>query len=91
MQTKHLLNILVGEDGTCNNARFFAYPVTPRKVADPHHFNADPDLVFHFNADPDPLKNESATSGLQTLQDFSVTLPASIVSVRDHPRLHLSF
>ncbi len=25
-------------------------------VADPHHFNAepDPDLVFHFNTDPDP-------------------------------------
>jgi hypothetical protein len=24
------------------------------RVADPHHFNADPDPVFHLNADPDP-------------------------------------
>jgi hypothetical protein len=24
----------------------------PNRVADPHHFNADPDLAFHFNADP---------------------------------------
>jgi hypothetical protein len=24
------------------------------RVADPHHFNADPDPAFHFNADPDP-------------------------------------
>ncbi len=23
------------------------------RVADPHHFNADPDPAFHFNADPD--------------------------------------
>jgi hypothetical protein len=23
-------------------------------VADPHHFNADPDPAFRFNADPDP-------------------------------------
>ena len=23
-------------------------------VADPHHFDADPDLAFHFDADPDP-------------------------------------
>jgi hypothetical protein len=30
-----------------------ADPVETR-VADPHHFNADPDPVFHFNVDPDP-------------------------------------
>jgi hypothetical protein len=23
-------------------------------IADPHHFNADPDRAFHFKADPDP-------------------------------------
>jgi hypothetical protein len=23
-------------------------------VADPHHFNADPDPTFHFDGDPDP-------------------------------------
>jgi len=23
-------------------------------VADPHHFDADPDPAFHFDADPDP-------------------------------------
>jgi hypothetical protein len=26
----------------------------PARVADPHHFNADPNPAFHFNADPDP-------------------------------------
>ncbi len=24
------------------------------RLADPHHFNADPDPAFHFNADSDP-------------------------------------
>ncbi len=24
------------------------------RVADPHHFNADPNSAFHFSADPDP-------------------------------------
>jgi hypothetical protein len=24
------------------------------RVADPHHFDADPDPAFHFNANPDP-------------------------------------
>jgi hypothetical protein len=28
-----------------------------RSVADPHHFNVDPDLAFHFYADPDPTFN----------------------------------
>ncbi len=30
------------------------------KVADPHHFNADPDLAFHLNAnaDPDPAPHQ---------------------------------
>jgi hypothetical protein len=47
-----------------------APPLTPRpylrgRVADPHHFNADPDPAlyfnpnpnpaFHFNADPEPV------------------------------------
>jgi len=26
-------------------------------VADPHHFDADPDPAFHFDADPDPSVN----------------------------------
>jgi hypothetical protein len=25
----------------------------PDRVADPHHFNADPNPAFHLNADPD--------------------------------------
>jgi hypothetical protein len=25
------------------------------RVADPHHFNTDPDQAFHFNADPDQI------------------------------------
>ncbi len=25
-----------------------------KRVANPHHFNADPDPAFHYNADPDP-------------------------------------
>ncbi len=27
------------------------------RVADPHHFNANPDQDFHFNANPDPVPN----------------------------------
>jgi hypothetical protein len=32
------------------------------KVADPQHFNVDPDPAFHFNADtdPDPAHRQSA-------------------------------
>jgi hypothetical protein len=32
----------------------FSMPSLGTRVADPHHFNAAPDLPFHFNADPDP-------------------------------------
>ncbi len=31
----------------------------PAKVADLHHFNADPDPSFHFTADPDPAPVQS--------------------------------
>jgi len=27
--------------------------IVPDSVADPHHFDADPDPAFHFDADPD--------------------------------------
>ena len=30
------------------------YGVVCGSVADPHHFDADPDPAFHFDADPDP-------------------------------------
>ncbi len=30
------------------------HPRTLSRVADPHHFNADPDPAFHLKADPDP-------------------------------------
>ncbi len=30
------------------------FPKVIYRVADPHHFNADPDPAIHFNADPDP-------------------------------------
>jgi hypothetical protein len=29
------------------------------RVADPHHFNTDPDPSFHFHTDPDPALNQS--------------------------------
>jgi hypothetical protein len=29
-------------------------PLSFFRVADAHHFNADPDPAFHFNADPNP-------------------------------------
>ncbi len=29
-------------------------------VADPHHFDADPDAAFHFDADPDPTFHSDA-------------------------------
>jgi hypothetical protein len=30
------------------------------RVADPHHFNADPDPGFHFNTNPDPAFHSNA-------------------------------
>ncbi len=30
------------------------------RVADPHHFNPDPDSAFHFNANPDPAVHFNA-------------------------------
>jgi hypothetical protein len=29
-------------------------------VADPHHFDADPNPAFHFDADPDPTFHSDA-------------------------------
>jgi hypothetical protein len=42
--------------GDCFNNRQKKYRTISflTRVADPHHFNPDPDPVFHFNADPDP-------------------------------------
>jgi hypothetical protein len=33
------------------------------RVADPHHFNADPDPAFHFNANSDPASSLLCGSG----------------------------
>jgi hypothetical protein len=36
------------------SATFYGYlSCVESRVADPHHFNADPDPTFHFAADPD--------------------------------------
>jgi hypothetical protein len=35
------------------NRKVYAFFFLRSRVADPHHFNADPDSSFHFNADPD--------------------------------------
>ncbi len=45
--------------------------VLESRVADPHHFNADPDPAFHFNADPDPAPHQNDAylrPGLQNLK-----------------------
>ena len=34
------------------------------RVADPHHFNADPDPAFHLSADPDPAFHFNANPDL---------------------------
>ncbi len=46
---------------SCKDPRLIIEPLI--RVADPHHFNADPDLApaFHFNgADPDPTLHFNA-------------------------------
>ncbi len=40
-------------------------------VADPHHFDADPDPTFHSAADPDPT---TLFFQIWTLQCFKMTL-----------------
>jgi hypothetical protein len=63
----------------------FSAPTT--SVADPHHFNADPDpsfrvdvdpdLTCHLNADPDPALNQRSANpntGLQTFQGSVLSL-----------------
>ncbi len=61
------------------------------RVADQHHFNADP--TFHFTADPDLCSSsnlcESATNGLHTLCGSILSLHASMVGVHGHPWLLL--
>jgi hypothetical protein len=61
-------------------------------VADPHHFNADPDATFHFNADPDlaPKQSEANLQPLVYRPGSILSLYAYIVRVHGPPRLHLS-
>ncbi len=64
------------------------------RVAEPHHFNAVPDLAFifntdsdstfHFNVDVDPDPDLCSTD----LQCSILSLHAFIVSVYDFPRIH---
>jgi hypothetical protein len=66
------------------------------RVADPHHFNANPDPSFPFDSDPDPTlaaRSSSqwckfSTTGLQTLHGSILNFRASIVSVHGPPWLH---
>jgi hypothetical protein len=37
-------------------------------VADPHHFDANPDPTFHFDADPDPNADPSFQIKAQNLE-----------------------
>jgi hypothetical protein len=38
------------------------------KIADPHHFNADPDPAFHIDADPDPASHFNEDPNPASLQ-----------------------
>jgi len=42
-----------------NHEGLYKTPCFTTSVADPHHFDADPDPdpAFHFDADPDPTVN----------------------------------
>jgi hypothetical protein len=52
---------LAGEDlKPDRNATVITFLVNSNRVADPHHFNADPDPAFNYNADPDPAFHFSA-------------------------------
>jgi hypothetical protein len=59
------------------------------KVADPHHFNADPSPSFHFDAhsDSDPAPHQSSanlpTAGLKTHQGY-------IARAHAHQRLNFA-
>jgi hypothetical protein len=62
------------------------------RVLNPHHFNADPDLVFHFHlgADPDPafhFKASCTSSKMMAICDHWFIDPPSFVSVLGPPRL----
>jgi hypothetical protein len=50
-----------------------AYGMDLDSVADPHHFDADPDLAFHFDPDPDPTFHFDADPD-PTLQTKGSTL-----------------
>jgi hypothetical protein len=45
--------VMTGYDRFDINWTVYAFVLRSR-VADPQHFNADPDSYFHFHADPDP-------------------------------------
>ncbi len=49
------------------------------RVADPHHFNAEPDPSFHYNADPDPDPGFHQIKVMPICDHYST----------DPPRLHL--
>ncbi len=61
-------------------------------VADPHHFNANPDPAFHFNANPDPAFHFNADLGQDPAPHRSDGNPRPLVyrSSKAHFR-HLDF
>jgi hypothetical protein len=55
------------------------------RVADPHHFCADPDPYFHFNEDPvpDPTVHCNADPDPAHHQSFATLRLASLQALRD--------
>ncbi len=62
------------------------------RVADPLHFDADPDQTFPLWCGSGSCSSskwcESPTTGAQALQDSTLSLHASTVGVHGPPRLH---
>ncbi len=59
------------------------------RVADPHHFNADPDPAFYFDADPDPASKNNKDPDLQPFQQKSVLFTSVVDPCRILPTFQL--
>ncbi len=51
------------------------------RVADPHHFSADPDPAFHFNADLDPDPAPHQVPGMMNRRPHQGIIMSHQVSV----------
>jgi hypothetical protein len=71
----------------CGIFASFIASIVLRSVADPHHFDPDPDPIFHFDADlqPDPTYHLNADPDPEpfTLMRIRI-LPFTLMRIRIH-------